>query len=171
MRAFKSAIRNPRSAIDSFNPRSAIAASIRNPKSQIRNPMTPTEFKRRTFDYGARIVRLVQVLPKNDAARDLGRQLLRSGTSVGANYRAATRARSKAEFLAKLGIVEEECDETLYWLEMLCEVGLIKPKRLELLHAEGSEILSMVVASITTARPRAKAVRARRSNPNTSKKK
>jgi len=124
--------------------------------------MSPVEFKRRTFDYGARIVRLVQALPKADAARDLGRQLLRSGTSVGANYRAAARARSKAEFVAKLGIVEEECDETLYWLEMLSELGLVKPKRLESLHAEGTEILAMVVSSITTARLRAKPLRVRR---------
>jgi len=124
--------------------------------------MSPTEFKRRTFDYGARIVRLVQALPKIEAARDLGRQLLRSGTSVGANYRAASRARSKAEFVAKLGIVEEECDETLYWLEMLTELGFIKPKRLESLHTEGSEILAMVVSSITTARQRAKPLRVSR---------
>jgi four helix bundle protein len=124
--------------------------------------MSPAEFKRRTFDYGARIVRLVQALPKTDAARDLGRQLLRSGTSVGANYRAAARARSKAEFVSKLGIVEEECDETLYWLEMLSELGFVKPKRVELLHAEGTEILAMIVSSITTARLRAKPFRARR---------
>jgi four helix bundle protein len=124
--------------------------------------MSPAEFKRRTFDYGVRIIRLVQALPKSDAARDLGRQLLRSGTSVGANYRAAARARSKADFVAKLGIVEEECDETLYWLEVLSAVEIVPAKRLEPLHTEGSEILAMVVASITTARKPAKTLRARR---------
>jgi len=124
--------------------------------------MSPTEFKRRTFEYGVRIVRLVEALPKPDSARILGRQLLRSGTSVGANYRAAARARSKAEFIAKLGIVEEECDETLYWLEMLSEIGLVKPKRIEALHTEGTEILAMIVSSIVTARLRAKPLRARR---------
>jgi four helix bundle protein len=124
--------------------------------------MSPVEFKRQTCDYGVRIVRLMQALPKIDVARDLGRQLLRSGTSVGANYRAAARARSRAEFVAKFGIVEEECDETLYWLEMLSKLGFIKPKRVELLLAEGSEILSMVVSSITTARTRSKTLRARR---------
>src|SRR4051794_13574438 len=115
--------------------------------------MSPEEFKRRTFDYGIRVVRLVQALPKHDAARVIGKQLLRSGTSVGANYRAAVRARSRAEFIAKLGIVEEECDETLYWIEMLTELGYVKDKLVQPLHDEGAEILSMVVSSIVTARP------------------
>jgi four helix bundle protein len=91
--------------------------------------MSPEEFKRRTFDYGVRVVRLVQALPKKDCARDLGRQLLRAGTSVGANYRAASRARSRAGFIAKLGIVEEECDESLYWIEMLMALELVGKKR------------------------------------------
>ena len=124
--------------------------------------MSPEEFKRRTFEYGLRVVRLVQALPKGDAPRDLGRQLLRAGTSVGANYRAAARARSRPDFVAKLGIVEEECDETLYWIEMLRELGLVKAKRVQSLYDEGTEILAMVVASITTARPRAKTLRALR---------
>ena len=111
--------------------------------------MSPDEFKRRTFDYGVRVVRLTQALPKSDAARDIGRQLLRSGVSVGANYRAAARA----HFVAKLGIVEEECDESLYWIELLIALKFVKPKRVLPLHAEGSEILAMVVSSITTARP------------------
>ena len=124
--------------------------------------MSPGEFKRRTFDYGIRIVRLVQALPKGDAPRDLGRQLLRAGTSVGANYRAAARARSRADFIAKLGIVEEECDETLYWIEVLIELGFVKTKRVQPLYDEGGEILAMVVSSITTARPHAKRLRSTR---------
>ncbi len=124
--------------------------------------MSPEEFKRRTFDYGTRVVRLVQALPKQDAPRELGRQLLRAGTSVGANYRAAVRARSRAEFVAKLGIVEEECDETLYWIEMLTELGYVKAKRVQPLHTEGSEILSMIVSSIVTARPKPKKLVSRR---------
>jgi four helix bundle protein len=123
--------------------------------------MSPEEFKRRAFDYGVRVVRLVQALPKKDASRDLGRQLLRSGTSVGANYRAAARARSRADFIAKLGIVEEECDESLYWMEMLMELELVNKKRLQPLYDEGSEILAMVVSSITTARNRPKEFRIR----------
>jgi four helix bundle protein len=82
----------------------------------------------------------------------LGNQLLRSGTSVGANYRAASRAKSKADFIAKMGIVEEECDESLYWMEMLADAGLVDIARMAKLMKEGDEILSMVVASIRTAR-------------------
>jgi four helix bundle protein len=128
--------------------------------------MSPEEFKRRAFEYGVRIVRLVQALPKKDSARDLGRQLLRAGTSVGANYRAAARARSRADFVAKLGIVEEECDESLYWMEMLMELELVNKKRIQPLYAEGSEILAMVVSSINTARDRPKPLRVRRMKRN-----
>ncbi len=82
----------------------------------------------------------------------LGRQILRSSTSIGANYRAAQRGRSKAEFVAKLGIVEEEADETIYWLELIAEANLIKPGRLTELQREANEILSIIVASIRSAR-------------------
>src|ERR1043166_6598345 len=118
--------------------------------------MSVEDFRKRTFEFGIRVVRLVQALAKTDAGRVIGNQLLRSGTAVGANYRAAARARSRAEFMAKMGIVEEECDESLYWLEMLKEVGLMNANRLEKLRDEGSEILSMVGASIRTARGNAK---------------
>ena len=124
--------------------------------------MSPEEFKRRTFDYGIRVVRLVQALPKGDAPRELGRQLLRAGMSVGANYRAAARARSRADFIAKLGIVEEESDETLFWIEALIELGFVKTKRVQPLHDEGSEILAMVVSSIRTSRPPAKQLRSKK---------
>ena len=124
--------------------------------------MSPEEFKRRTFDYGIRAVRLVQALPKGDAPRELGRQLLRAGMSVGANYRAAARARSRADFVAKLGIVEEECDETLFWIEALIELGFVKAKRVQPLHDEGTEILAMVVSSIRTARPPSKQLRSKK---------
>ncbi|MEA3210003.1 MAG: hypothetical protein QOE70_3060 [Chthoniobacter sp.] len=129
--------------------------------------MSPEEFKRRTFEYGIRVVRLVQALPKGDVAREFGRQLLRAGTSVGANYRASAPARSHADFVAKLGIVEEECDESLYWIEVLIELGIVKPKRVEALHTEGSEILAMVVSSINTARRKPKALRAKRKRAKT----
>ena len=116
--------------------------------------MSPDDFKRRTFEYGVRVVRLVEALPSGDAPRALGRQLLRAGTSVAANYRAAARARSRTDFIAKLGIVEEECDESLYWIETLTELAYVKSKLVAPLHTEGSEILAMVVSSITTARPK-----------------
>src|SRR5262249_15113534 len=82
----------------------------------------------------------------------LGRQLLRSGTSVGANYRSACRARSKADFIAKLGIVEEECDESLYWMELLVNAGKLRPSRIAELTKEGNEIVALVVSSINPAR-------------------
>ena len=90
--------------------------------------------------------------------RNAGRsnQVLRSGTAAGANYRATARAWSRADFIAKMGVVEEECDETLYWLEMLVELQLINADRLNELRAEGNEILALVVASVGTARGNAK---------------
>jgi four helix bundle protein len=114
------------------------------------------DFQKRTFQFGMSVVRLVQALAKNDTERVIGKQLLRAGTSVGANYRAAGRARSRAEFIAKMGIVEEECDETLYWLEILGELDVVNAATLRNLRGEGSEILAMVVASIRTARANAK---------------
>lgn len=86
--------------------------------------MTTEELKQRTKQFALRNIKLVQSLPSEDVARTIGRQLLRSGTSVGANYRAACRARSDAEFRAKLGIVEEEADESAYWMELLVESGV-----------------------------------------------
>jgi four helix bundle protein len=118
--------------------------------------MSTDDFRQRTFRFGVRIVRLAQTLEKNDVGRVIGNQLLRSGTAVGANYRAAARARSRADFIAKMGIVEEECDETLYWLEMLVELQLINADRSKELRAESNEILAIVAASIRTARGNAK---------------
>jgi four helix bundle protein len=116
--------------------------------------MTEAAFKRRTKAFGVRAIRLVEALPKTGVGRVVGRQLLRSGTSVGANYRAACRARSVADMIAKLGIVEEELDESLYWLELLIETGLVPADRLDALYAEGDELLAMTVASIKTLRKR-----------------
>ena len=84
--------------------------------------------------------------------RVLSRQLLRSGTSVGANYRAARRARSDAEFVSKLGIVEEEADETTYWLELLADAGCVKPHRLDDLIKEANELLAIVITCIKKVR-------------------
>jgi four helix bundle protein len=95
---------------------------------------------------------LVDALPNRRSCDVIGKQLLRSGTSVGANYRAACRARSTAEFCAKMGIVEEEADESGYWMELLTEAELVKPELLTDLHTEAGEIVAMTVASIRTAR-------------------
>ena len=107
--------------------------------------LTPDEMKRRTKKFGLRVIRLVQSLPNDHVSRRLGDQLLRSGTSVGANYRAACRGRSTAEFCSKLGIVEEETDESIYWMELLVESNLVKESLVTDLIAEGSEILAIVV--------------------------
>ena len=113
--------------------------------------MTTKELTERTFQFGIRVVRAVESLPKTDTARTLGKQLLLAGISVGANYRAAARARSRADFVAKLGIVEEECDETIYWMEMVLELKLLKAAQLAKLLLEANELLA-IVASIKTAR-------------------
>jgi four helix bundle protein len=114
--------------------------------------MDQDEMKSRFQDFSIRIIKLCRALPNDREGRLIGNQLFRCGTSVGANYRAACRARSKAEFAAKLGIVEEECDETLYWLEMITKLKKIKAKRLEALIIETNEILAMTIASIKTAK-------------------
>lgn len=106
----------------------------------------------RTKQFALRVIRLVNSLPNCRTANVIGNQLLRSATSVGANYRAAQRARSNAEFRAKLGIVEEEADESEYWIELLVESGLVKKALVEDLLREANEIVAMVVASIRTAR-------------------
>jgi four helix bundle protein len=114
--------------------------------------MTTQELKNRTPQFGVRVIMAVEALPKGETGRILGRQLLRAGTSVGANYRAAARARSQADFVAKLGIVEEECDECVYWMEMILARKLLKKGQLKNLLAEGNELLAITVASIKTAR-------------------
>jgi four helix bundle protein len=110
------------------------------------------DLKLRTRQFGLRIIKLVQSLEDDRVGRTLGNQLLRCGTSVGANYRAACRARSPAEFRAKLGIVEEETDECIYWMELLIDSGFIPKHRLEDLFKEANELLSIVVTSINTSK-------------------
>ena len=85
--------------------------------------MDPIELKTRTKAFAVRVIKLVDKLPDSRASNAIARQMVRSGMSVGANYRAACRAKSRADFIAKLGIVEEECDETVYWMELLVESG------------------------------------------------
>ena len=111
-----------------------------------------SELQERRFEFGLRIVRLVESLPKVRSADVLGRQLLRCGTSVGANYWAATCARSRADFIAKLGIFEEECDETMYWMDMLIEPKLIREHQTRELRSEAEELLAIIASSIKTSR-------------------
>src|SRR5689334_10724973 len=107
--------------------------------------------KARTKRFAIRIVRLFQSLPRRDDARIIGRQLLRCGTSVGANYRAVCRARSKKEFVSRVGVVVEEADESVFWLELLVECELVPVKRLAALLAEAEELLAIFAASQRTA--------------------
>lgn len=113
------------------------------------------ELKERTKRFAIRIVKLFRSLPKTEEARVLGKQVLRSGTSLAANYRAVCRSRSKAEFIAKIGVVVEEADETVFWLELLVESGILVEKQLESLRAEANELLAIFAASQRTARAHA----------------
>ncbi len=108
------------------------------------------EFRDRTKKFALRIIKLFQALPKTDEARIIEKQLLRSGTSVGANFRAATRARSRAEFYSKLSIADGEADESLFWIELLVESGIISAKKLESLTKEALEITKITSVSRKT---------------------
>jgi four helix bundle protein len=110
--------------------------------------------KSRTKKFALQIIEFVDDLPRNRVCDHIGRQLLRCGTSVAANYRAACRGKSTADFIAKMGIVEEEADECCFWLELLIESKRISPKNAEILKAEATELLSITVQSIKTARQR-----------------
>jgi four helix bundle protein len=114
--------------------------------------MTELEFKNRTKQVALPVIKLTNALPRTAAAVVIGKQILRSGTSIGANYRAACRAKSTADILHKLAIVEEEADETIYWLELLIDAEIIKMSKLSSLIAEINEILAMTVSSIKTIR-------------------
>ena len=105
------------------------------------------ELKQRTKQFTLRVIKLFQSLPKNTEAQIIGKQLFRAATSVGANYRAACRARSNAEFHSKISIVIEEADETMFWLELLWEADIIKQALLQNLYNENEEILKILVVS------------------------
>src|SRR3954466_1830578 len=107
----------------------------------------PDELRARTKKFALRVIKLYRSLPSGRDAQILGQQLMRSGTSVGANYRAACRARSKAEFIAKLGIVVEEADESVFWLELLIETDIVKHDRMDNLLLEANELLAIFAAS------------------------
>src|SRR5712671_5843989 len=122
---------------------------MRNSEFGMRNQ---PDLKRRTKAFALRILKLVDALPRTTAGRALASQIVRSGTSVAANYRAACRAKSPADFIAKMGIVEEEADETLFWLELLEESELVSAAKLTEIKKEANELIAITVASIKTAR-------------------
>ena len=110
------------------------------------------ELRKRTKQFAIRIVKLFRSLPRTEEARVIGRQVLRSGTSVAANYRAVCRARSKPEFIAKVGIVVEEADETVLWLELLVDTAIVSERKMTGLLTEANELLAIFAASQSTAR-------------------
>jgi four helix bundle protein len=114
--------------------------------------MTKTELLDRTKKFALRVIKLVNALPKNTAGRTIGNQLIRSGTSVAANYRAAYRRRSKAEFISKLGTVEEEADESALWMELIIESGLMEGKLVADLKQEAGELTAIFAKSRITAK-------------------
>jgi four helix bundle protein len=125
---------------------------MRLPMTLTFNFMTRDEMKNRTKAYANRVVKLCSTLPENWIARTLGKQFLRSGTSMGANYRAVCRAKSNPDFINKLRIIEEECDESLFWMELLADNNQVKAGRLDELMKEADQLLAIVVSSAKTAR-------------------
>jgi four helix bundle protein len=127
---------------------------IQNRKTEPKKHMTESELKRRTKAFALRVIKLAATLSKDFVGRRLGDQLLRSGTSVASNYRSACRARSKADFINKLGIVEEEADESALWIELMSDSGLVASRRLAKLLAEANELTAIMVASRKTCKAR-----------------
>ena len=122
------------------------------PNAERTEAVNQPDLKKRTKAFALRILKLVDALPKTRAGRALSSQIVRSGTSVAANYRAACRAKSTADFIAKMSIVEEEADETLFWLELLEESKLVPAAKLTAIKQEANELIAITVASIKTAR-------------------
>ena len=114
--------------------------------------MDKEDLKLRTKQFALRTMKLAEALPLRLSGKVIGNQLMRSGTSVGANYRSACRGRSKAEFISKLGIALEEADESAYWLELVIESKLLKEKLVESLLKEANELAAILLASIKTAK-------------------
>ena len=116
------------------------------------NDEPPMELRTRTKQFALRVIRMCEELPSDRKGRILGDQVFRSGTSVGANYREAYRARSRAEFIAKLGDSQRELEETIYWLELLVESGAFPAAKLQPLQGEADELMAIFAASLKTAR-------------------
>lgn len=114
--------------------------------------MNADELRQRTKKFGVDVIKLVESLPSTQTGKVIGNQLLRSALSVGANYRAACRGRSKADFISKVGITIEEADESQHWLEMLAEAGIVTPDKLKPLILETNELIAILTASAKTAR-------------------
>jgi four helix bundle protein len=121
------------------------------PIDDLKKQLDAIDLKARTKSFGLRILKLVDALPATPQGRAVANRIIRSGTSVGANYRAACRARSRAEFIAKIGVVEEEADETAFWLERIIESGLLKKEMVRPLLVEAGELVAIMAASRKSA--------------------
>jgi len=128
--------------------------------------MNERELKDRTKQFALRVIRLVAALPKTIEGKAIGRQPVSSGTSVGANYRSACRGRSRAEFIAKLGIVEEEVDESAFWMELIIENELLKNELVEPLLKEANELVAIMVSSRKSARESTNNLKSKIGGPN-----
>jgi four helix bundle protein len=122
------------------------------PSSAASRPDKPLNLSLRTQDFALRIITMYRKLPRKEEAKVIGKQILRSGTSIGANYRAACRSRSKAEFISKLGIVLEEADETVFWLELLLQARVFPKSKIGNLLNEANELTSIFVSCLRTSK-------------------
>ena len=118
----------------------------------MQNEQAPEDLRERTYAYARRVIRLFRAFPKDEVAKTLGRQLLRSGTSVGANYREAARSRSKAEFISKLGDCLKEIDESDYWLGLIQDEGVLPAPKLKSIRQETIELVAIFISSLNTAK-------------------
>lgn len=151
-----SAVLGVKRGAQSAEPLPSAERGVRNAECRTSGSVANEPLRIRSKNMALRVIKLVDALPTKRSAEAIARQLVRSAMSVGANYRAACRARSPAEFCAKLGIVEEEADETSYWLELLSDAEIVPRAKLTDLQREVHEITAMVIASIKTARGRRK---------------
>lgn len=125
-----------------------------NSELETRNAERKQDLRKRTFDFSLRVMRFAERLPNPRSGRTIANQIVRSGTSVGANCRVAKRAKSTKDFIAKMGIVEEECDETIYWMELGVASSCLQEDKVGNLLKEANELLAITVASIRTAKGR-----------------
>ena len=131
--------------------RLGLIADCRMPNAESENAVRKADLKARTKEFALRVMKLVDALPRTIRGRARANQIIRSATSVAANYRAACRARSRAEFIAKIGVVEEEADETCFWLELIIDSGLLGETRIRSLVMEAGELVAIMAASRKSA--------------------
>ena len=152
---FQGAVYAARAAREARNTPVSVRTALAQPLNS-RPAMTPDELKHRTRTFAIEVIKLARSLPQDFVTQHVARQLMRSGTSVGANYRSACRARSEADFIAKMSIVEEEADEAGYWLEVLVDINAVPARSVTALASEADQLTRIVVASIRTARGRSR---------------